>query len=283
MPRLRRREILRAAVETLCRLTLMAYPSIKNEMRNVKAYLRGAEAEVNRLGILPRLPYRHPFDILSLAIVSKVFTLSKACLTLLASGFPDEAFGLSRSIVECATNLRFLTAEPAVQYRRSRDFAKFARADKAFWAHYALEHANAKERELQIRQYMEREGIVADTKPLRRHWSGEDGFVWKVATSDHPLDGAMTEKHRKAEYAVNYSNASAFVHCSSPAIDSYCPNEEVPFRISSSSGLRKTGRWTLFVIVISVHSSIGYALFGMNIDSPTRLDTLYLKTVEKLL
>src|SRR5258708_13286329 len=147
MPRLRRREILRAAVEALCRLTLMAYPSIKNEMRNVKAYVRGAEAEVNRLGILPRLPYRHPFDILSLAIVSKVFTLSKACLTLLASGFPDEAFGLSRSIVECATNLRFLTAEPAVQYLRSKDFANFARDDKAFLATYPPQNAHSKHRE----------------------------------------------------------------------------------------------------------------------------------------
>src|SRR5258707_6501602 len=105
----------------------------------------------------PRLPYRHPFDILSLAIVSKVFTLSKACLTLLASGFPDEAFGLSRSIVECATNLRFLTAEPAVPYPRSGEFAKFARADKTFWAHYSLEHANAEELEFAITQYIESE------------------------------------------------------------------------------------------------------------------------------
>jgi hypothetical protein len=217
-----------------------------------------------------------------LAIVSKVFALSRACLKLLVLNFPDEAFGLSRSIVECATILRYLTAERDLQYRRSRNFVKFAMADKAFWAHYALEHSTEKEKESEIRRYMEREGIVADTKSARRHWSGEDAFVWETTISDHPLDGAMTQKHRKAEHAANYYNASTFVHCSSPAIDSYCPDEGTPFRLSSSSGLRNTCRSTLFVITVSVRSSIGYALFGMNIDYPARLNMLCQKTLEKL-
>lgn len=260
----------------------MAHPTHKREIQRVLAYLREAEVEINRLEIYPRVPYRHPFDILGLATVSKVFALSRACLRLLTSGFPDEAFGLSRSIVECATNLRYLTAEPNLQYRRSRDFAKFAMADKAFWAHYALEHNAGKETESEIRQYMEREQIVADTKPARRHWSGEDGFVWKVAISDHPMDGAKTQAHRKAEHAANYYDASRFVHCSSPAIDSYCPDDGTAFRMSSSSGLHNTGRSTLFVITLSIHSSIGYTLFGMNIDYPARPITLCQKTLEKI-
>ena len=215
-------------------------------------------------------------------MVSKVFALSKACFKLVAFGFSDEAFGLSRSIVECATILRYLTVEPALQYRRTRDFAKFAMADKAFWAHYALEHSAGTEKELEIRQYMERERIVADTKPARRHWSGEDGFVWNASVSDHPLDGTKTQKHRKAEHAANYYNASQFVHCSCPAIDCYIPDEGTPFRVGRSSGLRKTGRDTLFVITVSVHAAIGYTLFGMNVDYPARLNTLCQDALEKV-
>lgn len=52
------------------------------------------------MGIMPRDPYKFPFDIVGLASVSKVFALAKACLNLLRSDLPDEAFGLSRSIVE---------------------------------------------------------------------------------------------------------------------------------------------------------------------------------------
>jgi len=145
----------------------MAHPNNGTEIRKVQAYLKGAGAEVNRLGIVPRLPYRHPFDILGLAMVSKVFALSRACLKLLVLNFPDEAFGLSRSMVECATILRYLTAEPDLQYRRSRNFVRFAMADKAFWAHYALEHSTEKEKELEIRRYMEGEGIVADANRIK--------------------------------------------------------------------------------------------------------------------
>ena len=260
----------------------MPRPPNKAQIRKVQSYLKQAEAEVNKLGIIPRRAYRHPFDILGLATLSKVFALSRACLKLVTLNFPDEAFGLSRSIVECATILRYLTAEPALQDRSSRDFAKFAMADKAFWAHYALEHSADKKKELEIRQYMEQEGIVADTKPARRHWSGEDGFVWKALLSDHPLDGAKTQTHRKAEHAVNYYYASQFVHCSSLAVDCYCPEEGTPCCISQSSGLRKTGNSALFVITVSIHSSIGCALFGMNIDYPSKLNALCQKTLERL-
>jgi hypothetical protein len=260
----------------------MAHPHNKSQIHKVQAYLKRAEVEINKLGIVPRLPYRHPFDILGLAILSKVFALSKACLKLVALSFPDEAFGLSRSIVECATILRYLTAEPALQDKRSKDFAKFAMADKAFWAHYALEYSAGTDEEFEIRQYMEQEGIVADTKPARRHWSGEDGFVWKTSLLDHPLDGVKMQRHRKAEHAFSYYQTTQFVHCSTPAVDSYCPDEGIPFCISPSSGLRKTSNNSLFVVTVSVHSSIGYALFGMNLDCPTKLGALYQATLERL-
>jgi hypothetical protein len=254
----------------------------KTQILKVRSYLNRAEYLVDKLGIVPRLPYLYTFDTLGLALVSKVLALSKACVKLVALNFPDEAFGLSRSIVECATILRYLTAEPAVQDRRSRDFAKFAMADKAFWAHYALKHSIGTDKEFEIRRYMEQEGIVADTKPARRHWSDEEGFVWKASLLDHPLDGTRTEMHRKAEYAVNYYYASQFVHCSSLAIDSYCPDEATPFCVAPSSGLRKTGNSTLFAVTVSAHSSIGYALFGMNIDFPHKLNASCQRTLEIL-
>lgn len=68
------------------------------EVRKISRYLKKAEAEINKLEIWPRIANRYPFDIVALAIVSKVFALAKGCLQLLNSGLPDEAFGLSRSI-----------------------------------------------------------------------------------------------------------------------------------------------------------------------------------------
>jgi len=192
---------------------------------------------INAMGILPRDPYKFPFDIIGLAAVSKAFALAKACINLLRSDLPDEAFGLSRSIVECANNLRYMTEKRDAQDQRVRDYVNQYKADKAFWAHYCLElFAGRPEEEKDIREYMEQEGITPDTKPASNHWSGERGFIWKTMTKEHPLDGPVTEKHKKISHAADYFQTSTFVHCSLPAIDNHAVEEGRPFKVSTTSG-----------------------------------------------
>ena len=66
----------------------------RKEIDKVSRFVRAAETEINAMGILPRDPYKFPFDIVGLAAVSKAFALAKACINLLRSDLPDEAFGL---------------------------------------------------------------------------------------------------------------------------------------------------------------------------------------------
>ena len=252
------------------------------EIGKIRGYIRSAEVEVNRLQISPRAAPRYPFDIVGLATLSKVFALSKACLHLLSSNLPDEAFGLSRSIVECATNLRYLTADPALQDKRTHDFVKFALADKSFWAYHALEQFAGRKEEQEIREYAKQEGIVPDTKPARTHWSGETGFIWSSMNIDHPLDGPVTTQHKKISYAADYFHGSEFVHGSSPAIDSYFVDDKTPFVVTSSSGLHETTQSSLFIILIYLHSSIGYVLHGMNSDRPATLNSLFQRTLNRM-
>jgi hypothetical protein len=252
------------------------------EIRKVSRFVRAAEAAINGLQILPRNPYRYPFDIVGLAVVSKAFALSKACLKLLTCDLSDEAFGLSRSIVECANNLRYLTEKPETQIKRVRAFVNQYKADKAFWAHYCLELFDGRPEEEEIREYMQQEGITPDTKPASRHWSGEKGFIWDTMTIDHPLDGPVTTKHKKISYAADYFQTSTFVHCSLPAIDNHAVEEGTPFRVSSSSGLHETSQSTLFTVFLYLHSTIAYALFGMNLDRPEKLQRVFEKTLNSL-
>jgi hypothetical protein len=72
----------------------------RKEMAKVARFVRAAEAEINAMGIMPREPYKFPFDLVGLATLSKAFALSNACLKLLRSNHPDEAYALSRSVVE---------------------------------------------------------------------------------------------------------------------------------------------------------------------------------------
>lgn len=260
----------------------MTKPEITEEIEKVDRFIRVAESAINGLGIYPRTPWMFPFDIVGLATVSKAFALSKACLKLVSSGSPDEAYGLSRSIVECANNLRFMTAEWDPRDTRVRNYVRHHLADKAFWAHYALEQFAGKPEEKEIRAYMQEQGITPDTKPAFRHWSGVKGFIWGTMTIDHPLDGSITEKHKKISYAADYFQTSTFVHCSLPAIDNYAVEEATPFQASTSTGLHETSQTSLSIAFLYLYSTIEYALFGMNMDHPQKVDEAYQKTLSEL-
>jgi hypothetical protein len=110
----------------------MAKREIVGELRKVDRFIKVAETEINRLGVYPRKPWMYPFDLVGLSTVSKAIALSKACLKLVGSGFPDEAYGLSRSIVECANNLRFMTEKWDQRDKLARNYVKQHLVYKAF-------------------------------------------------------------------------------------------------------------------------------------------------------
>ena len=260
------------------------------EVEKIRAYVAIVEDEVNRLNIVPRPLDQFLFDSIALAALSKMFALAKASLALLDADFPDEAYGLSRSLVEGAINLRYLTQDPTQQASRSDAFARYALADKSYWLHHALQQFSGRTEELGIREYAQQLGIEPNTKPASRHWSANSGFVWATTLGDHPLDGSTnTAPHKKVSFAVDYHQTSSFVHCAQPALDNYFPEEQKPFRVSPSSGkyLQPSQR-VLFIIVIYLHSAIAYALFGLQVDRPARLNQVFeealqaMKPIERL-
>ncbi len=260
------------------------HPSDRDSIREVEAYIRKAETVINKLQIHPRNANRHPFDIVALATLSKGFALSKACIKLLKANLPDEAYGMSRSLIECSTILRHLTVEPESKDNRTRDFAKYSLADKAYWLHHGLLVFAGKPEEHEMREYAKKLGIVPDTKPVSRHWSGtRQGFVWKTTTLDHPLDGAITSVQKNLAFAAEYHHTSDYVHCAVPATDSYCPEEKIPFRISPASPrLAQPIESTLVIVLVHLHNVIAYALFGMRMDRPVRLNLNFQQTLKKI-
>jgi hypothetical protein len=266
------------------------HPENRKEIDKVRAYIAEAEAVVNKLQIIPRVLKIFPFDSIAFGLINKTFALSKACLTLLDSGFPDEAYGLSRSLVECAITLRYLTQDPDQRHERTLDFINYFLTYKQYWLHQGLERFVGKPEEDAIREYAKEIGLTPDPKSAFRHWSGKNSFIWTASTSDHPLDGpAITLEYRKSACAVNYVQASSFVHCTQPALDNYFPEQQTPFFVAPSSGsYDQPSQEVLFIITIYLHSSIAYALFGFNWDRPEGLNKSFenarngLKPVQRL-
>jgi hypothetical protein len=151
-----------------------------DEVNRVRSYKKAVQEEIAGLKVYPRTFARYPFDLVGLALVSKAFSISNALLALLEAGFADEAFGLGRSLMECALTLRFLTQDRNKLNQRTLDYARFEVTDKQYWMHYALQHAAGEPMEQKIRDHAKQFDLKDDAKGAQRHWSGKDGFAWRV-------------------------------------------------------------------------------------------------------
>jgi Family of unknown function (DUF5677) len=185
---------------------------------SVEDYVVSVRQLVSNIGIPTPDIADGPFDWISLAHLSKVFALADSCLILLRQRHADEAFGLARTIMECAANLRYLTQNPAEQAARTQWFVEYAEKEQRYWLEQIRAHVEDPEM-LQDAEDFAKANEVEKTshKPLAAlgHWSGLSNFVWKVMQMDHPLDGDTNPLSlRKKSYAAEYHSASHYVHCS---------------------------------------------------------------------
>ena len=237
------------------------------------AYIGRAESGLNALKIVPRTPREHRSDQVVLQLISKAFALSKASLALVES-FPDEAFGLCRSLVECAIILRYLTMNWDEREKRAREFVSYADTDAHRWCVRAYEVFKGTPDEEFVREMARGLGVDPTRNPKGYGPTGAHGFAWEVlVTGRHPLDQPATEMHRRAMHHVDYELACPFVHCSQPSVRNYCPDERAEFRIRPSSGVgQQEGHGIPNRVVYYLHTCIGYGLFGLNLDWPAGLE-----------
>jgi Family of unknown function (DUF5677) len=247
------------------------------EVAKVRSYLGEAEAEIAKVGVIPRRLYYHKFDTVALAILSKAFSVAHACLLLIEGGYEDEAFGLSRSLVECGWTLRYLTQNAESIEGRTWKYLKFVILDKQFWMYHALATFKDEELKADIRAHGAELDLHDDPTEVEGHWSGQKGFAWFINQGEHPLDGPNeTELSKATDYAVDYHQTSSYVHCYAPAVENFVPDEAKPFRVKLADGQGgEPGQSVLYILVRYLHACAAYTLFGMGLERPLRLNELF--------
>lgn len=243
------------------------------EIAKIEGYLDRITTAVEGADFYPRVMHRYPFDSIASAMMSKSVALARSCLILIKAGQADEAYGLSRSVVECALILRYITSDPALQHERATKFAMFSFDYKEAWLHQArLQFAGTPE-EADIERYAREWKLTGDPRRAKKHWSQLRGFTWDAQTLVHPLDGpGFDAGFKEKQYAVDYFQTCQWVHCSQPALDNYVPDEGRPFRIRRSTGeFGNPGHSVLYILLNYVHSVLCYAFYGLGIDRPKDL------------
>ncbi len=228
------------------------------------------------LQIRPRHFRIYPFDTVGLELLSKSVSITRSCLILIQADQPEEAFGLGRSLVETALILRHITRDKSQIFAESRKFLQFAFADKNFWLFQARKTFTSAEVVADINYYASKWNYTGE-KPMAATRSWSDKYnAWKSQIEDHPLDEMVgSPPDRISKHAVEYTQASFFVHCTQPSLDSFFPEEGEPFKIKASSCNYVDSRGALFyMLLINLHEVVLYVLFGLNLDPPTTLISL---------
>jgi|ERR1019366_1177695 hypothetical protein len=255
------------------------------QVRSVRNYVSKLEKIVSNTEIYPRDANKIAFDSMALQTISKGFALARAALLLIENDFPDEAYGLSRSLVECSVGLRYITAAPEKQEPRTKEFIYYDETERNYWLVQARTYLSdpALLQEIESsRLARELDAKQLDPKDAFRHWSSHRAFIWEAMTQDHPLDGTTnTPQQRKMAFAVDYHAPSQYVHCSQRGLDNYFHDPAWVYSAEKRRGtiVDNTAPKALFIICEYLHSILCYAFFGLNLDRPPEIGKLFAKVI----
>jgi hypothetical protein len=254
------------------------------EVTKIEAYIAQVVAAVEGIGFYPRNLSRYPFDTVATSMMSKSLALARSCIFLLKANQADEAYGLSRSLVEVGLILRYLTSDEVLQSSRSAQFVEFSVDYKDLWAYHARRLTAGTSSAGEVERLVKKWNLSGDPTKARTHWSELRGFTWKAQSLVHPLDPPIFDaNYKEKEYAVDYFQTCQWVHCSQPALDNYMGDRRAPFKFSNSAGtFGNPAHTVLFVLLGYIHMVMRYALYGMKVPLPPTLDSAFSDTLASL-
>jgi hypothetical protein len=228
------------------------------------------EERINARGIYTRRMDLYPFDTVAGEMIAKAFAICRSAIVLLQSGYPDEAFGLCRSLYECSIYLRYITSDTEKRDELSRKFLEFGVTSKAFWFELLDKSPTlaAEQREDVIRYKAENQ-IPNDSRAMFAPWSGVKELARTVSKAPHPTDAEdSTEGIRDKQRAIAYTDTSCYVHCTQPGLNTYTHDWKEPIQTQhpytpSTNTIQKT----CMVIQVHLPEIIKYCLYGMQAES----------------
>lgn len=211
--------------------------TVRRVIRGVEKYLDGQQFRRRR---------NVPLDDVVLALVSKSVRVSDAVMRLVADGYSDEAFGLSRTLIETALNLRYITNRSS-DYRVQRFIAFSARWKLELARRYIAQHPEQKLRlSTLVRQYsllqkMARRfpkygGSWVDTRrPRKGQLRGARRLASEVDRVREALPGDASTW--RFDYRWIYFWTSEYVHATATSLGSHTTEDwREPFKIHAAPG-----------------------------------------------
>jgi len=134
----------------------------RSEIAHVRQFVAYAKLTLDETGFYP--PYNGYRYMIALALYSKCITTAEATLVLLDAGYSDEAFGMTRTMVDIFVTLRYIANKDTDE--RAKRYAEFTAKESEQWAKIATDYFPQTAQPLSDR--MKR---LAATFPSPHQWS----------------------------------------------------------------------------------------------------------------
>ena len=183
--------------------------STKPDVKQVLAEIEKLEEFINGSEFWPAARF-YRSNVL-LALVSKALTLGRAVCVLVQAGFPGEAFGLSRTLVEIFFNVRYISNKDT-EGRAERYVGYFAKTHES-WMSIIQKHYPEK-KGMPMPGFHERAMEMAKEYKSPHNWTGLGGQVKEMALEEDTYEVGANGQPVKQEfdYEVIYWWTSQFVH-----------------------------------------------------------------------
>ncbi len=264
----------------------------------VKEYLAQWKSLIDAQGTYVIAPTGRTFDSLAFSLLNKAYRLSLACITLLESGYSDEAFGMARSIIECSLNLRYMTLDPEKIDSRSNDYVDFVYCEKKHFLEQCRLYLGPGPDLDAVEAFANQEKIEerwASIVPGRakiknlplNDWKlieSSDWNGWKIVTETHPLDNEINKTDWiKRQFAADYRGGSAMVHCSIRSLDNVFAEPKIAFKVGDNIKTTFDHSFEpLFIIVTNLYVMARYVYHGANVDGAECFDKPFEEVSSKL-
>jgi hypothetical protein len=223
----------------------------RSEVQHIRKFLDYAKQQLNDACIYPPLnSYRY---LIALALYSKCLTVAEATLVLVESGFGDEAFGMTRTMVDISFTMRYLANKDSEG--RAKLFYEFHAKNvkditsvvKAYWPE--LLHGNAASRQT---------SVDLANYPRAHSWSGKP--IKDMALEPHTAE--LDPKTGKpivndVGYRLIYQWTSHYVHPTIICLRNHTVNPgHDPFVVRSGRGQDMSHLATFFVASHLAHTIV---------------------------
>jgi hypothetical protein len=236
-------------------------------------------------------------DVTVLTLLSKSLTLSRSTLCLVRNGFTEEAFASSRTLLELALNLRYISNGRTPEIRAKR-FVQFVAKIKLEWGVRAVEHFAMSQRSVRQqspfykefqtlkRKYPRQSWLQASRKHSKGIWTMamEPDRFEKVAVLDKKGKPVFDKRGRtkmkpytwELDYRIIYFWTSQFVHVTIDSLDNHAATPGTPFKVyvpETGTPVRKTdlGELALFNTALTMHKILVAAFRSLGHDYPEKL------------